>query len=155
MMESIPLKPVDGVTITSLIDNSVDLLMGDMGPATRAPLAGPRVPRLKTAFLVGGEGYDGLQAEHGFSALLNIKKGDKSHTVLFDAGLTPDGLIENMRRMFLTPKDIEAIVLSHSHWDHTTGMDGIVKALGKVNLPVLIHPEFWTKRRLEIGRAHV
>ena len=68
--------------------------------------------------------------------------------MLFDAGRTPDGLVENMRRLELSPGDIDIIVLSHGHWDHTTGMDGLVGELGRQNMPVLIHPEFWTRRRL-------
>jgi 7,8-dihydropterin-6-yl-methyl-4-(beta-D-ribofuranosyl)aminobenzene 5'-phosphate synthase len=50
--------------------------------------------------------------------------------------------------MDLSPGDVEAIVLSHGHSDHTTGMDGLARALGRANLPVLIHPEFWNRRRL-------
>jgi 7,8-dihydropterin-6-yl-methyl-4-(beta-D-ribofuranosyl)aminobenzene 5'-phosphate synthase len=42
------------------------------------------------------------------------------------------------------------IVLSHGHWDHVAGMEGIAKAVGQVNLPVLIHPEFWRRRRIAI-----
>jgi 7,8-dihydropterin-6-yl-methyl-4-(beta-D-ribofuranosyl)aminobenzene 5'-phosphate synthase len=53
-----------------------------------------------------------------------------------------------MRRLELSPHDIGIIVLSHGHWDHTTGMDGLVGELGRQNMPVLIHPEFWTRRRL-------
>jgi 7,8-dihydropterin-6-yl-methyl-4-(beta-D-ribofuranosyl)aminobenzene 5'-phosphate synthase len=64
--------------------------------------------------------------------------------VLFDTGANPDGLAENMSRVDLSPADVEAIVLSHGHSDHTTGMDG----LARTNLPVLIHPEFWNRRRL-------
>jgi 7,8-dihydropterin-6-yl-methyl-4-(beta-D-ribofuranosyl)aminobenzene 5'-phosphate synthase len=55
-----------------------------------------------------------------------------------------------MRRLEITPKDIEAIVLSHGHFDHTTGLDGIAGALGKTSLPVMIHPEFWSRRRIAI-----
>ena len=33
-----------------------------------------------------------------------------------------------MRRLELSPRDIDIIVLSHGHWDHTTGMDGIALA---------------------------
>ena len=43
-----------------------------------------------------------------------------------------DGLVENMRRLDLSPGDIEIIVLSHGHWDHVTGMDGLVRRLGAV-----------------------
>ena len=34
-------------------------------------------------------------------------------------------------------------MLSHGHWDHVTGMEGLVGALGRTDLPVMIHPEFW------------
>ena len=68
--------------------------------------------------------------------------------MLFDAGRTPDGLAENMRRLDLSPGDIDIIVLSHGHWDHVTGIDGLVRRLGSASMPVLIHPEFWTRRRL-------
>ena len=46
--------------------------------------------------------------------------------------------------------DVETIVLSHGHWDHVAGMEGIAKELGRASLPVLIHPEFWRHRRIAI-----
>src|SRR5262249_42732844 len=43
------------------------------------------------------------------------------------------------------------IVLSHGHSDHVMGLHGLVRELGgRVNLPVLIHPEFWNRRRVVI-----
>jgi 7,8-dihydropterin-6-yl-methyl-4-(beta-D-ribofuranosyl)aminobenzene 5'-phosphate synthase len=76
--------------------------------------------------------------------------------VLFDAGRTPDGLVHNMRRLAIDPTDIDIIVLSHGHWDHTTGMDGLVGALGSPSMPVLIHPEFWSRRRIALpGREPI
>ena len=44
--------------------------------------------------------------------------------------------------------DPPAIVLSHGHLDHTTGMDGLMRTLGPANLPVFLHPEAWSRRRL-------
>lgn len=126
------------------------MLLGDQGPAKRLGLASPGSLRLPAAFLEGGQALDAPLAEHGFSALITVTKGRRERRVLFDAGLTPDGLIENMRRLGQSPKDLEAIVLSHGHFDHTTGLDGIVRALGLANLPVIIHPEFWSKRRVVI-----
>ena len=55
-----------------------------------------------------------------------------------------------MRRLGLAPGDVEVIVLSHGHWDHVTGMEGLASALGRANLPVLIHPEFWSRRRIAL-----
>jgi 7,8-dihydropterin-6-yl-methyl-4-(beta-D-ribofuranosyl)aminobenzene 5'-phosphate synthase len=146
---NIPLDPVDGVDVTVLVDNQVDLLLLDKGPAKR-PVLSDRTPRMPAAFLEGGATIDAPLAEHGFSALINVKKAGTEHRVLLDAGITPNGLAENMRRLSVSPKGIEAIVLSHGHFDHTTGMDGLARALGKTNLPVIIHPEFWTQRRVAI-----
>ena len=37
---------------------------------------------------------------------------------------------------------------SHGHFDHTTGIDGLIRALGRASMPVLIHPHFWRRRRV-------
>jgi 7,8-dihydropterin-6-yl-methyl-4-(beta-D-ribofuranosyl)aminobenzene 5'-phosphate synthase len=145
-MEPIALEPVDALTVTMLVDNVADSLLVDQGPAKRPSMAA--APRMPARFLAGGQTDDALRAEHGFSALVTIANGGREFRVLFDAGRTPDGLVENMRRLELSPRDIDVIVLSHGHWDHTTGMDGLVGELGRRNMPVLIHPEFWSRRRL-------
>ena len=145
-MEVIPLDPVDALTVTTLVDNVTDSLLADQGPARRPSAAA--APRVAARFTTGGDTDDALRAEHGFSALVTIVKGGRETRVLFDAGRSPDGLVENMRRLDLSPGDIDIIVLSHGHWDHVTGMDGLVGQLGRVNMPVLIHPEFWSRRRL-------
>ena len=55
-----------------------------------------------------------------------------------------------MRRLDIDPYSIEAIVCSHGHFDHTTGIDGLIRAVGLASLPVLIHPHFWRQRRLQL-----
>ena len=55
-----------------------------------------------------------------------------------------------MRRLGLSPFDIELIVLSHGHSDHVTGLDGFVRAVGPSNLPLVVHPGAFTKRRIAI-----
>ena len=72
----------------------------------------------------------------------------RTRTLLFDTGVSPGGMVENMRRLGIAPAELEVIVLSHGHWDHVTGMEGLVSALGRTHLPVMIHPEFWNRRRL-------
>ena len=141
-MEAIALEPVDSITVTTLVDNVADSLLPDQGPARRPSMKD--APRLPAPLLVGGDTDDALRAEHGFSALVTVGKGGRETRVLFDAGRTPDGLVENMRRLGLSPADIDIIVLSHGHWDHVTGMDGLVGRLGRAEMPVLIHPEFWS-----------
>jgi 7,8-dihydropterin-6-yl-methyl-4-(beta-D-ribofuranosyl)aminobenzene 5'-phosphate synthase len=91
---------------------------------------------------------DSLIAEPGFSALVRIERDGRHRTLLFDTGVSANGIVENMRRLGVSSSDIEVIVLSHGHWDHVTGMEGLVGALGRTNLPVMIHPEFWSRRRI-------
>lgn len=153
--EVIRLAPVDSLSVTILVDNVTDLLAVDE-VARRASMLSTPTARVPGALLEGGEAIEGLRAEHGFSALVTVETGGRRNDVLFDTGISRDGLVENMARLDLSPRDIEAIVLSHGHFDHTTGMEGLSRALGPRNLPVLIHPEFWSRRRLAMpGRDAV
>jgi 7,8-dihydropterin-6-yl-methyl-4-(beta-D-ribofuranosyl)aminobenzene 5'-phosphate synthase len=150
-MDRIRLEPVDGVRLTILVDNLTDPLLRDVGAVARHawPKAlAPGAVRARSQVMVEGWVPDALIAEPGFSALVRITKGGRERTVLFDTGVSPAGMVENMRRLGIAPGDIDVVVLSHGHWDHVTGMEGLVKALGRVNLPVLIHPEFWSRRRI-------
>jgi 7,8-dihydropterin-6-yl-methyl-4-(beta-D-ribofuranosyl)aminobenzene 5'-phosphate synthase len=146
VIDPIALQPVDRLAITTLVDNVTDILLVDEGPARRPRLRdGPRVP---ATLLDTGEAFDALRAEHGFAALVSFTRGDREHRVLFDTGISPDGLVENMRRLGLSLDAVEAIVLSHGHFDHVGGMQGLVRDLGPANLPVFLHPEAWSKRRI-------
>lgn len=146
--ERIPLEPVERVSITTLVDNVCDILASDTGPPHRPPLGA--WPSRPAPTLEGGSVLDGPQAEHGFSALVEVAlAGGGVHRLLFDTGVTPDGMVENMRRLGLAPGDVEAVICSHGHFDHTTGLDGLVRSVGgRANLPVVIHPEFWSQRRI-------
>lgn len=149
-MQQITLRPIDSVTITILVDNVTDMLVADQGSAKRPGTTG-RPPMVASPLIEGGTAFDAPLAEHGFSALITIARDGHDHRILFDAGVTQDGLVENMRRLSLSPKDIATIVLSHGHFDHIMGLHGLVRELGgRVNLPVLIHPEFWNRRRVII-----
>lgn len=155
--EVLPLEPVDAVRVTVLCDNVYDGLLLDQGPARRIGLGGGREgppPTVPCATLEAGEAIDALEAQHGFSAMLDVVKGGSTHRFLFDTGMTPTGMVDNMRRLGLDPGDVEVLVMSHGHFDHCTGLDGFVQAVGRPNVPVLLHPEFWTRRRINVpGRT--
>lgn len=57
---------------------------------------------------------------HGFSCLLNGK-------VLFDTGGSCDTLFTNMGLMDIEIADIESVVISHEHDDHTGGLWGLLE----------------------------
>ena len=146
MTAPIPLEPVDGVTVHTIVDNVSDALLANRGPArrTRGNSTSPR------ALTVEGLGPDALKAEHGFSALIELATEHGRRQILFDTGVSEEGAAENLRRLELPVADIEAIVLSHGHYDHTMGLHGLASELGRRNLPIVLHPEAWSRRRLLI-----
>ena len=145
---NLTLDPVDKLSVTVVMDNFTSTLMPTIGPAKR-PSVKARTP---ARYLETKEARDGLRAEHGFSAWLTVEKkevtGKVSSSILFDTGVSPTGVSENMRRLELNPKDAVALVMSHGHYDHTTGLDGVIEALGHSSPPIIIHPEFWNRRRI-------
>jgi 7,8-dihydropterin-6-yl-methyl-4-(beta-D-ribofuranosyl)aminobenzene 5'-phosphate synthase len=151
-MAEIELEPVERIRVTILMDNVTDPLIPDQGPVSR--LSWPKAladsaARVPALFAADDKGVpDALIAEPGFSALVRVEKNGRERTLLFDTGVSPSGMVENMRRLELSLQDVEVIVLSHGHWDHVTGMEGVARTLGRAGLPVLIHPEFWSRRRI-------
>jgi len=149
--EQIRLDPVDEVQVLIVCDNTIDIFLLDQGPARRLLTeGGAPPPTLPAPTMLEGRVVDGPLAQHGFSALVTVRRGDRTHTVLFDTGVTPDGCVDNLRRIGKDVADIEAVVCSHGHFDHTAGLSGLAQRLGPRNLPVIVHPEFWARRRLAI-----
>jgi 7,8-dihydropterin-6-yl-methyl-4-(beta-D-ribofuranosyl)aminobenzene 5'-phosphate synthase len=150
-MERISLDPVDSVRITVLLDNLTDPLIADQNRVRRMnwpkALTGG-LPRAESGVSPDDGVPDALIAEPGFSALVRIETAGRERTLLFDTGVSPNGMVENMRRLGISAGDIEVVVLSHGHWDHVTGMEGLTRVLGRARLPVIIHPEFWSRRRI-------
>jgi 7,8-dihydropterin-6-yl-methyl-4-(beta-D-ribofuranosyl)aminobenzene 5'-phosphate synthase len=144
-VDPITLEAVDEIVITTLVDNSYDGLMGDMGPARRTGMG--RTPPVSAEQFEGGTTVPGLVAEHGFSALVTVRRGDRAHTVLFDTGVTPDGMAGNIERLDIDTADIEAVILSHGHFDHAGGFPGLVRLRRRAGLPLTLHPLVWTRRR--------
>lgn len=61
-----------------------------------------------------------LQAEHGLAFHIRTD----GHALLFDTGQT-DLLVRNARTLGIDLGDIESIVLSHGHYDHTGGLEAV------------------------------
>jgi metal-dependent hydrolase (beta-lactamase superfamily II) len=132
MPETPPLlKPVDRLEITILVDNSIDVFLPSTAQVQRA-----QIP----TNLPWGE-RDVLISEHGYSALVRVQVADRSASLLFDAGVSTHALIHNMDVLEIRPQDLHSIVLSHGHIDHTQGLLGMVKRLGKRRMPLLLHPD--------------
>jgi len=71
--DPIALEPVDDVVVTTLVDNVYDALLTSDDTITRAPFAAgtAQAPQFEP-----GRTNVGLMAEHGFSALVTVRRGD-------------------------------------------------------------------------------
>lgn len=139
----VPLKEVDSAEITSLIDNSLDFL----STIGREEVQHVRnwVKRAKGDEWVK-EHFRLPMAEHGFSMLVRVCCEGKLHTILFDTGSSPDGMITNASRMGLDLSEIDSIVLSHGHYDHFGGLRAVLGAINKPNLPIIVHEDMFKTR---------
>jgi 7,8-dihydropterin-6-yl-methyl-4-(beta-D-ribofuranosyl)aminobenzene 5'-phosphate synthase len=82
-------------------------------------------------------------AEHGFSILIE----DEGERILFDTGQGL-ALLHNMNLLGLELKDIDKIILSHGHDDHTGGLKFFVD--GNVYPQLIAHPDVaYTKFRVK------
>ena len=122
------LKTVDRVEITTLIDNYVDVLLPSTDVITRPPLS--KDGKVKA---------DTFLAEHGLSLLVTVWQGEEKHTILFDTGYTKIGVLHNMEQLGLNIEDIEVIVLSHGHMDHTGSLNRILDKIPGT-IPLVLHP---------------
>lgn len=146
-VDPIVLEPVDEVLVTTLVDNVFDaLLTGD--ERTRRASFGPG--RVEAPQFIGGATSVGLVAEHGFAALVTVRRGTSSTTLLFDTGLSPDAMVTNASRLGVDLSDVQAVVLSHGHFDHAGGLAGLAGRRGVRGLPMVVHPLVWTPRRLAV-----
>jgi 7,8-dihydropterin-6-yl-methyl-4-(beta-D-ribofuranosyl)aminobenzene 5'-phosphate synthase len=152
MTAQISLTPVERVEILVVIDNVVDVLLPSTAVAKRMGTAGREgqlLPRLEAPLLEEGYAAGFPFAEHGLSLLVTVFVDEQRHSLLLDTGATVGGVVHNLRALGVNPQEIEAIVLSHGHFDHTTGLNGLVKELQPL-LPLLVHPDCWLKRRVAV-----
>jgi 7,8-dihydropterin-6-yl-methyl-4-(beta-D-ribofuranosyl)aminobenzene 5'-phosphate synthase len=141
-VDPVELEPADEVVITTLVDNVYDGLLPGSERITRAPLSAGIVPAPQ--FETGATAV-GLRAEHGFAALVSVRRGSTTTT-----GLSPDAMVTNADRLGIDLSGIAAVVLSHGHFDHAGGLVGLAGKRGTRSLPMVVHPLIWTRRRLAV-----
>ena len=146
-VDPITLEPVDEVAITTLVDNTFDALLPGGDGVERAGFGAATV---EAPQFEGGRTAAGLVAEHGFSALLTVRRGGRTSRLLFDTGVSPDGMAANAERLEVDFSDLQGVVLSHGHFDHAGGFAGLARLRRGHGLPLTVHPAVWTRRRLAL-----
>jgi 7,8-dihydropterin-6-yl-methyl-4-(beta-D-ribofuranosyl)aminobenzene 5'-phosphate synthase len=102
---------------------------------------------LNLTVLVENKTYiDGLMAEHGLSLYLETDQMN----LLYDTGAS-DLFLRNAKRLKVDIDRVEALVISHGHYDHTGGVPSFYQA--NTHAPIYIHKEaFYESYGLENGK---
>lgn len=94
---------------------------------------------MKLTILVDNKAKEGLEHEHGLSFLIETE----DHRILFDTG-KGTALQANAELLGIGLSDLDAVVLSHGHYDHTGGIPYVLTQAPQV--PVYCHPAAFRTR---------
>ena len=147
------LKPVDRLVVQVLVDNVTDYLSTN-----------PDHVRSESQCHVeqGMETMTGESiccAHHGLSLHITTHADGTARTMLFDAGPEAYGVERNSANLQVNMGAVEAMMLSHGHWDHAGGMLAAVRLVRDARpdgeLPCYLHPDMFRQRgqRLPSGKV--
>ena len=116
-----PPPEVDRLSVRIVTDNYLfpflpSQTVGNVRVERAPPHAAPTPPR------------SDLQGEFGLAMLAQSRRGDEERTVMVDFGFTPEILLNNMALLGIDSGRIDAMVLSHGHYDHFGGLTGFLAA---------------------------
>lgn len=137
------MRAVDGVSLTVLVENYVDMLLPDTARVKRAGLCHHFDPKRGP-----------VMAENGISFLAEIHVNDYTYRLLFDSGFTSTVIRHNMRNLGVNASDIDHVVVSHGHPDHCGDLPGILREIGHP-VPVSVHPDAFWPRYLRLASGEV
>lgn len=96
-------------------------------------------------------------AHHGLSLLITAYSGSEKRTLLFDTGPEGETFLRNAKILGVDLADVEAVVLSHGHWDHAGGLIAAIAeiskgrgdATGRKPVECYVHPGMFAERALQ------
>ena len=69
-----------------------------------------------------------LRSEWGLALHIESAKGAESRRYLLDFGFTPEVYAENLKLLNIDIGSVDALILSHGHFDHYGGLMGFLEA---------------------------
>lgn len=89
-----------------------------------------------------------LRGDHGQSFLIVFG----NQKIMMDVGARGDILLHNMGVLDVSADDIDKLVLSHGHYDHTKGLPDFIDSRSiEAPLKVIAHPDIREPKRLKFG----
>jgi len=107
---------VDKLSIRVLVDSSFDLFFKPKQAGGVSIAAPPRSPDYQRS----------LHNEWGLSLWLESEAKGAQRTLMLDYGYTPDVLLNNMALVGVDPAKLDALIVSHGHYDHFGGLNGFL-----------------------------
>ena len=137
----------DRIEVLVLVDNVTDFLSSSpAGVESELSRFWRRGARLQAGHML-------CCAAHGFSCAVTAWSGKTFRTLLFDAG--PDGLVlrDNVARLGFDIGSVDAVFLSHGHWDHAGGMIEALELIRAGNggdpVATYMHPGMYRSRAMK------
>lgn len=138
------LVPVDRLDVLVLVDNVTDFLSTTPTFVTRELV---RLQRQGMRMMAGGAI---CCASHGLSLVITAHGPHGTRTMLFDGGPVDYAVERNGVRLGVDFGAIEAVMLSHGHWDHAGGIPRALALIGTANggraTPLFLHPGMFHER---------
>jgi 7,8-dihydropterin-6-yl-methyl-4-(beta-D-ribofuranosyl)aminobenzene 5'-phosphate synthase len=143
------LHAVDSAEVHILVDNVTDSL-SSVPSFVETEFAGLG-RRRHGHWVLGGSCL--CCAAHGLSCLITVRRGDETKTLLFDTGPEDRTFEQNVSRLGTDLSTVEAIVLSHGHWDHGGAMLRALQIIrdrnGGKEVPYYAHPDMFRTRAMK------
>jgi 7,8-dihydropterin-6-yl-methyl-4-(beta-D-ribofuranosyl)aminobenzene 5'-phosphate synthase len=147
------LQEVDSVEVHVLVDNVTDNLSSVPVFVETEIAALDR--RRHHAYAIAGSCL--CCAAHGLSCLITTVQGATRRTLLFDTGPEDRVFEQNVSRLAADLSTVEAIVLSHGHWDHGGAMLRALQLIrdhnGGTTVPCYVHPDMFRQRASKLGNG--
>jgi 7,8-dihydropterin-6-yl-methyl-4-(beta-D-ribofuranosyl)aminobenzene 5'-phosphate synthase len=134
-MNEMILKEAVSVSVTTLVDNYVDILLANIDHVTRAS-------RMK-----GDVRRKPLLAEHGFSLFIEVDDGNETHVIVMDFGISDIAMPNNLGALEINVAEAEAFFISHGHYDHIGSVKPVLGALSKP-IEVFVHQDAFLQDRI-------